>query len=130
MNNYEQETIVLMLPLSPSVNDSYGITIKSGFPIKYLKKKAKDYFLIVNNYIKINNFDLQINIPLKVEIIINFATNHRNDLDNRVKSLLDSLTMANVWADDSLINDLHIIRGTVKKPGSIIIKISEYINDY
>ena len=126
MSNYDSDTLTLLLPLSPSINDSYGITSKSGYPIKYVKLKAKEYFSVVHNYVLENNFNIQANVPLKVEVIINFATNHRNDLDNRLKALFDSLTRADVWDDDSLIDELHVIRGVVKKPGSIIIKISEY----
>jgi len=35
------------------------------------------------------------------------------DLDNILKSLLDSLTKAGVWADDSQIDDLQVVRKTV-----------------
>ncbi len=35
------------------------------------------------------------------------------DLDNILKSLLDSLTKAGVWADDSQIDDLRVVRKTV-----------------
>ena len=126
-NNYEKEALVLTLPISPSVNDSYGITIKGKFPIKYVKTSAKEYFSKVKEYVLLNNFNVQANTRLKVEVMINFATNHRNDLDNRLKSLFDSLTQAGVWEDDSLIDELFVIRGETKKPGSIIIKISESI---
>lgn len=35
------------------------------------------------------------------------------DLDNILKSLLDSLTKSGVWADDSQIDDLQVKRMTV-----------------
>lgn len=126
MKTQEQDVLTLTLPLSPSVNDSYGITYKGKLPIKYVKPKAKEYFKTVETYIKTNGYDIKANIPLKVEIFINFATRHRNDLDNRLKSLFDSLTQAEVWDDDSLIDELHVYRGIIQKPGSIIIKIQEY----
>jgi len=129
IDNLESDSVTLILPISPSVNDTYGLTTSGGVPIKYIKTRGKAFFKEVNEYVKKNGFDIHSNIPLKVEIIINFATNHRNDLDNRLKSLLDSLTLSGVYEDDSQINELHVIRGETKKPGSIIIKISEYKED-
>jgi len=123
---YDSETFILNLPFPPSVNSYYGITLKGKFPIKYIKDAGKKYQNEVNIYVQENNFNIGINIPIKVEIILNFPTRHRSDLDNRMKALLDSLTLSNVWEDDSLIDELHIIRGTIAKPGSVIIKISEY----
>ena len=113
--------------MSPSVNDTYGLTVKGGYPIKFVKAKGKEYFLCVKKYVHYNNFNIHANILLKVEVIITFATKHRNDLDNRLKSLFDSLTRADVWEDDSLINELHVYRGPISKPGGIVVKISEYI---
>lgn len=124
----EQETIVLILPLPPSLNSYYGHTAPAKHRvIKYVKPKGKEFVSAVNDYVKKNSFNLQINIPITVEVIINFATNAQQDLDNRMKCLLDSLTMAEVFLDDSLIYELHIIKGQTKKPGSVIVKISEYI---
>jgi len=127
MNNYDSEILVLVLPLPPTLNNFYGLTAPTAHRvIKYVKPAGKIFKKDVKDYIDQNNFNIGANIPLKVEVIINFSTNRRQDLDNRMKGLLDSLTEANVFADDSLIYDLHIIRGTTKKPGSTIVKISEY----
>lgn len=34
-----------------------------------------------------------------------------------------SLTHAGVWADDSLVDDLRLIRGEVRKPGCCVVEI-------
>ena len=39
------------------------------------------------------------------------------------KALLDSLTHAGVWEDDSLVDDLRLIRGEVRKPGGCVVEI-------
>ena len=127
MKHNSDDTLTLILPLSPSVNDSYGLTTSGGFPIKYVKKKGKDYFKDVKDYVLLNGFDIQANIRLSIKVFINFATNHKNDLDNRMKSLLDSLTKAKVWEDDSLIDEIYIKRvQPAQKPGGITIEIDEY----
>lgn len=128
MSNYDSSTIVLTLPMPLSVNNYYGYTSPVAHKvIKYVKQAGKNYMLSVKSYIDKNNFNIGINIPIIVEVILNFPTNRQQDLDNRMKCLLDSLTKANVWVDDSLIYDLHIIRGIIGKPGGCIVKITEYL---
>ena len=48
----------------------------------------------------------------------------RRDLDNLPKGVLDALTDAGVWADDSQIDDLRIWRGPVGA-GQIVVTIRE-----
>lgn len=47
----------------------------------------------------------------------------KRDLDNLPKGILDSLTHAGVWGDDSQIDDLRIIRGTATKGGLVAVHI-------
>ena len=47
----------------------------------------------------------------------------RRDLDNILKSALDSLVHARAIVDDSLIDELHVIRADSKPPGHIRILI-------
>ena len=47
----------------------------------------------------------------------------RRDLDNLLKGLLDALTHAGIWLDDSQVDDLHITRCAPSKPGNVIILI-------
>ena len=49
----------------------------------------------------------------------------RKDLDNLWKCLLDALTQAGVWGDDSQIDDLHIVRlPTPETPTRGTVKVS------
>jgi crossover junction endodeoxyribonuclease RusA len=52
----------------------------------------------------------------------------RRDLDNILKALLDALTHAGVMEDDSQIDDLHIIRKSLKPNGEIFLSIIESEN--
>jgi len=127
--NIESDVLVLVLPLPPSVNDFYGCTAPVAHRvIKYVKTVGKEYKRLVAEYVTLNQFDVHSNIPLRVEIIFNYATAHRQDIDNRLKCLLDALTEAGVYEDDSLIYDLHVIRGVIGKPGGCVVRISEWVD--
>lgn len=65
---------------------------------------------------------------LTVDITANRPDNRRRDLDNLLKAILDSLTHAGIWGDDSQISDLRIKWGEkVVSDGSIEINISSEI---
>lgn len=46
------------------------------------------------------------------------------DLSNLPKALEDALTHAGVWADDSLIDELHVYRRPPRKPASVDVTIT------
>lgn len=48
----------------------------------------------------------------------------KRDLSNIPKSLEDALTHARVWADDSLIDDLRVTRGSTTRPGHVLVTIT------
>jgi crossover junction endodeoxyribonuclease RusA len=57
--------------------------------------------------------------PVRVHINYWPSTRRKDDLDNRFKAILDSLTAAGVWHDDSQIDELSILRKQVMKGGKI-----------
>jgi crossover junction endodeoxyribonuclease RusA len=62
-------------------------------------------------------------VPVRVHIDYWPATRRKDDLDNRFKAILDSLTAAGVWDDDSQIDKLSIQRNTVMKGGRIVVTV-------
>jgi crossover junction endodeoxyribonuclease RusA len=61
----------------------------------------------------------------KVRVLI---TSHppdkrRRDLDNILKCLLDSLTHAGVWDDDSQVDELAVIRGEIVPGGKVKVVV-------
>ena len=50
-----------------------------------------------------------------VEIELIYDSNRRYDVDNRVKPILDALTVAGVWKDDSQVDMIAVFRGEIDK---------------
>lgn len=63
-------------------------------------------------------------VRLTVTIKASAPDNRRRDLDNIPKAVLDSLVHAKVLEDDSLIDELHIIRLPSKAPGAVFLTIT------
>lgn len=62
---------------------------------------------------------------LKFKAVASPPDHRARDLDNLLKAALDSLVETGVVMDDEHIDDLHISRAPVSKPGHIEITISE-----
>lgn len=65
------------------------------------------------------------NVSLRVWIEVMMPDRRKRDLDNLNKALLDSITKAKVWQDDSLLEDLRLVKLGVEKPGYVRLHISE-----
>ncbi len=64
---------------------------------------------------------------LRVAIGVYPPDRRRRDLDNLPKAILDALTHAGIWGDDSQIDHLEIIRHEVVKGGRIDVEIGPYV---
>lgn len=72
----------------------------------------------------------QRNVPMltgrvAVEAYIHYPDKRRRDLDNSLKGLFDACTHACVWADDSQIDSITVIRDSIERPGYVFVKIKE-----
>ena len=110
----------LQLPLPPTVNTYYrnfhGRTI--------LSKAARDYKQTVKDYVLINKIPSFGDARLQAIITIFPKDRRTQDLDNRLKSLLDSLGNASVFDDDSQFDKIEIGRGVIKLGGGCTIVIA------
>ena len=61
---------------------------------------------------------------VRIDIELRAPDNRRRDIDNNLKALLDALTHARVWADDSQIIEMTIRKGAVIRPGQMIVNIA------
>ena len=99
--------IELTLPWPPSVN-GYWRTFQGRMLIS---AEGRAYRKAVSDQVLIQRGAKHYTEALKVEIEAFYPDRRRRDLDNILKSLLDSLTHAGVWVDDSQIVDLRIRKG-------------------
>lgn len=116
MNQYRIE-----LPWPPGNNHLFSVF--RGRKIK--SKKGREYTALVNQCILETNQQYQLTGRLKVKILAYPPTRARRDLDNLFKAPLDCLTKAGVIADDSLIDDVRMVRCEVVKGGKLEIIITE-----
>ncbi len=121
---------LLLLPWPPSVNHywrSANRTIKGRRrPIVLVSDEGLKYQADVLEYI------LRRGLPrahfhgrIALRITLEMPDKRRRDIDNYLKSLLDSLTHAGVWLDDSQIDIIDIRRGEVLPPGRAIVEVTE-----
>lgn len=111
----------ISLPWPPGNNHLFSVF--RGRKIK--SKKGREYTAAVIKQITEANQQYNLTGKLKVKISAYPPTRARRDLDNLFKAPLDSLTQACVIADDSLIDDVRMVRCEVVKGGRLEILITE-----
>jgi crossover junction endodeoxyribonuclease RusA len=100
------------LPWPPSINHYY----RQHRGRIYVTHKGKAYRRLVYEHLMAQ---LVRDTPgrLAVHIVVHQPDRRKRDLDNLLKCLLDALQHGGAFADDSHIDDLHIVRGSVDRPG-------------
>ena len=115
--------IELTLPWPPSVNTIWrrvgSLTLLSEKGRQY-RQSVADQVLIQRVAGKLNDSD-----RLAVAIEAHAPDKRRRDLDNLPKAVLDALTHAKVWGDDSQIDKLLILRRANKKGGALVVTIQK-----
>jgi len=111
------------LPFPPTVNSYYSKTMRGV----YISKRGRLFRdLCADACNEQNAYGLLLSERLAVDIILYPPDKRTRDLDNYMKALLDALTIAKVWEDDSLIDNLNIHRGSLVKGGKCSVRISEH----
>jgi crossover junction endodeoxyribonuclease RusA len=128
--NEDDLIIARTLPFPPSVNHYWRTVtrpMKGGKrrPTVLVSDEGKAYQKAVF-YELIGDRNCVGDGRIALYIGLQMPDHRRRDVDNYLKSLLDSLTYARVWNDDSQIDLLTIERGQVKAPGSVKIEIYSY----
>lgn len=119
-NNSNDEKVILdceICAVPPTVNHYWE---KSGRGFK-LSDKARDFHDLVSMLVP------QINTGerLKLDVTFHFPNRLRRDIDNYLKSTIDSLVKCGLCVDDEQFDELIVRRGNVIKGGLIRLKVSE-----
>lgn len=121
MNN----TVSISLPWPPSMNTYWRHVVIKKRVCVLLSKKGREYrtsaagALLAQGHVMRN-----LEGPLAVHLVVYPPDRRKRDLDNLPKSILDALTHAAVWGDDSQVDDLRITRGHIVKGGAVAITIN------
>ena len=102
--------LYLTLPYPPTVNHYWQTTVKRRgqrfYPHIYIGEKGDNYRrqvkAILSGVPKLIG-------PVQVCIVASPPDKRQRDLDNLLKCLLDSLTKAGLWDDDSQVRSLTIV---------------------
>ena len=116
----------IRLPLPPSVN-RYWRTFRGRVLVS---ADGREYRRVVGMHVAASERGPMFSAPVYVAIVLNPPDKRRRDLDNVLKALLDSLTAAGVWGDDSQVDGLRITRGDRKEGGSVYVAITDDVREW
>ena len=111
--------LILSLPLPPSVN-SYRTIFRGRMGISKAGREFKE---------KVSDYVAEYNVPklgdarLEMKVTLYPRDKRKQDIDNRIKALWDSLVDAGVFDDDEQIDVLFVQRGEIKKGGGCLVMI-------
>jgi crossover junction endodeoxyribonuclease RusA len=113
--------LVLNLPLPPSINSYWGF---SGHR-RFINKAGVAFKEAVADYVAEYRVPKLGNARLEIHVTLYPKDKRIQDIDNRLKSLFDSLSNngAGVFDDDSQIDVLLVQRGAIKKGGGCLVMI-------
>lgn len=116
--------IVLNLPWPPSANNLY-LNLPHGRG-RTLSPQGRAYHAVVHTRVleQLRRYP-RLAGRLGVTLAINPPDRRRRDICNLEKIVSDSLTKAQVWNDDSQIDDMHITRDEILAGGRVVVTIRE-----
>lgn len=107
----------------PSVNNYY-VKTQRGLFLSQKGRKFRDQ-LVQDAHEQLAGMD-RIDCKVRIDVIAWVPDNRKRDLDNLVKPIQDAISHADIWGDDSQVDQLCVYRGAKSAPhGAIYIRISE-----
>jgi crossover junction endodeoxyribonuclease RusA len=117
------------LPWPPTLNTYWRHKVTGKLATVYVSQEGKAYRRAVTLCLMEFGWKAYaLEGDLRVEIEVYPPDRRKRDLDNLLKSLLDALTHAQVWQDDSQISDLRIYRNPMIA-GMVKVKVYESHTD-
>ena len=119
------------LPWPPSTNTYWRHTLIKGKPRVLLSQEGRVFRRAAAHALLLQGIVIKgLDGRLAVQIILHAPDRTKRDLDNfGGKAVLDAITHANVWHDDSQVDDLHIRRGHIVKGGLCHVRIRTLNHD-
>ena len=117
------QQLLLNLPWPPSVNVYYRHIAVKGKPRTLISARGRIYRRDVAAAV---GYVARIAEPKRVGLKVVFypPDARRRDIDNPLKALLDALTHAGVWDDDSQVRYLSVGIGDIKRGGEAAVTIN------
>ena len=113
--------LTLELPFPPSVNHYW----KRFGARTIIGKKGVQYRWDVLALVSAMRLSRPLDGPLSVEVCAYPPDKIKRDIDNMLKAPLDAMQKAGVYRDDNQISRLLIERRKVRRPGVLIVTITE-----
>lgn len=111
-------SIAIELPFPPSVN-TYWRTFRGRMIISAKGREYREYAIAcIGRTTKREG-------RLRVSLVLYPPDKRRRDIDNYSKALLDAMTHAGAWEDDSQIDELLVRRGEIRKDGAVEVFVDE-----
>jgi crossover junction endodeoxyribonuclease RusA len=121
--------IEMTLPWPPSVNSYWRHPTRGALAGRHLiSEEGRAYRVSVMEIVLIHRLGKLLTGRLAIQIKASPPDKRRRDLDNILKSLLDSITHADVIVDDSQFDAISILRLPNTSPGKVEIIIHQLEN--
>ena len=107
-------------PWPPALNHYYrSVTIKGQARV-LISREGREYRHRLAMVVVLRGKAKPLAGALYLNLTLHPPDKRRRDIDGPLKALLDALTHAHVWEDDSQVRDLHIRFGNVVKGGRVV----------
>lgn len=124
-----RSSLHLTLPWAPSVNNYWKPFMRPGmsWPMLRLTPGARYYrgaaIVALRKITGATKYEAW-KQPVRIDIELRPPDRRKRDIDNNLKPILDSLTFAGVWDDDSRVDEMTVSRGRVIDGGSVSIIVT------
>lgn len=117
----------LRLPWPPSVNTYWRRMVVGGRSVVSISKQGRAYRKAVVGTVlqRLTTKPDPLTGRIGVRLDLWAPDRRKRDVDNHLKALLDALTHAGIWQDDSQVDELHVYRQDVRAPGAAVVEIWE-----